>query len=73
MQNKNLTKKQHYVPQVYLRGFSPGEEMTYSFNLKTGIPKHKPIPIETVCYEKYLYEIKDSNGKIISDNYIENI
>ena len=23
MKDKNTTKKQHYIPQVYLRGFSP--------------------------------------------------
>lgn len=73
MQNKNLTKKQHYVPQVYLRGFSQDGKRVYPFDLKTGTSKQTPISIETICYEKYLYEIKDNNGKIISDNYIEKI
>ena len=73
MQEKTPTKKQHFVPQVYLRGFSQDKKRVYSFDLKTGIYKQTPIPIESVCYEKYLYEIKDVNGNPVIINLIEKI
>lgn len=72
MQVQNPTKKQHYVPQVYLRGFSQDEKCVYSFDLKTELPT-QPIPIESVCRENYLYEIKDGNNDFIYMNLMENI
>lgn len=80
---ENKTKKQHYIPQVYLRGFSPqykkgkGEKphkdkyRIYAYDLKKN-ESSQEIPIKSVCYEDYLYEIRNDEGGFISKNYLEN-
>ena len=65
------TKKQHYVPQVYLKGFSQDEKMIYRYDLAN--ESQKLVPISSVCYKKDLYEFKDEKGKKIASNYIEKI
>ena len=72
MQN-NITKKQHYVPQAYLRGFSVDGKRVFAFNNKTNKTYDSPIPIESICRKDYLYEIKNNKNKIITPNYIENV
>ena len=79
----NPTKNQHYIPQVYLRGFSPEylnknhkhiDERKYrifSYNLNKDEKVGNPIPVKSICYEKDLYEIKDNNGKAIFTNFLE--
>ena len=79
----NLTRNQHYIPQVYLRGFSPdylGEnrERTdeakfriYAYNLNKEEKVNNPIPIKSICLKKDLYEINDSNENIVSANFLE--
>jgi len=51
-------KKQHYVPQFYLRPFSHDGKMVYAYNLK-----HKkvfPVKIKNMCQENYFYcDVKD--------------
>ncbi len=77
--SKNVTKNQHYVPQVYLRGFSkdyepgikvPEKGRVYGYDLINRF-QSLDVPIESVCRETYLYEIKNDDGFIISPNYIE--
>ena len=80
---ENKTKKQHYIPQVYLRGFSPqykndggekldnGKYTIYAYDLKKN-ELSQAIPIKSICYEEYLYEIRNDEGKIVSENYLEN-
>lgn len=82
----NRTKKQHYVPQVYLRGFAPQYLKTDSE--KTKIAKSKygvfyydlrerkqseiAVPINSICFENNLYEVTGKSGEIVYDNRLEN-
>ena len=62
-QNNNITKKQHYIPQVYLRGFSPDylrkkEKVTaaekytiYCYALESEEQSKKAVPIKSICYK----------------------
>jgi len=80
---KNPTVKEHFIPQVYLRGFSPGYEIyrkdlvdkskftIYYFDLFEN-KQQKAVPIKSQCYEKNIYEVKNSEGNIINQNLIEN-
>ena len=72
MDIKNFTKKQHYVPQVYLRGFSGDSKRVWSYAVNS-IENGRCVPIESVCRENYLYEIKDNDGNWLTPNWIERI
>ena len=66
------TKKQHYVPQVYLKGFSSDEVHVYRNELnKDRIISSKLVPIESIFRKKYLYEIRDSNNSFVALNHVE--
>lgn len=83
LSSNNITIKQHYVPQVYLRGFSP--EYSRKKELRYPTEKHtiycyklgekdqlkRAIPIKSICYEKDLYELQDDSGQFIIGNYFE--
>ena len=73
MPEKQPTRDQHYVPQEHLRGFSQDHVSIYEFNIKMGAPIEIPVPIESICREKDLYEIRDSKGQIMNVNYLEDI
>lgn len=71
MEKLQITKRQHYVPQMYLRNFSV-DEKCYVFNPYIKIIEHKNI--RDICEENYLYEIRDNEGKFLfpdSKNEIE--
>lgn len=79
----DITKKQHYIPQVYLRGFSPEYEKDnksvpysrytiYCHDLNLEKQNYKAIPIKSICYRENLYEVTGSNGEIVHSNYLEN-
>ena len=72
MAETQITEKQHYVPQVYLQGFSQDGINVYEYNFKKAAPIPNAVPIESVCREKYLYEVRNRSGEIININYIEN-
>lgn len=65
------TVKQHYVPQVYLRGFSQDKKRIYRYDLKTYIQTSTPVPISSVCFQKNMYEFTDSKCKTLGVNYME--
>lgn len=71
MENKSLTKIQHYVPQVYLRGFSEDDTRVWSYSLES-MDSGKLVPIKSVCRKKDLYEISKDNGEIVAPNWLEN-
>ena len=54
---KQENKKQHYVPQVYLRNFSGEERFINTFDKQTG--KIYRSAINSVCCEENLYTIWD--------------
>lgn len=72
MANKSITKKQHYVPQVYLRGFSTNNKQIWSYTIDS-LDNGKYVPIESICRENYLYEVKDNEGNWLTPNWIEKI
>lgn len=72
---KNLTKKQHYVPQFYLRNFTSDDNKLWVFDRVK--KEYYFQTTKEVCCEKYLYETpwKDEDprlGKFILGNQIEN-
>ena len=71
MAYQNPTKKQHFVPIVYLKRFSPDEKQIYEYNLEEGAIK-VPVSIEDVCRENFLYEVRDNDGEIFNINFLEN-
>lgn len=72
MENKSFTKKQHYVPQVYLRGFSEDDTRIWSYSLDH-LDGGKLVAIKSVCYIKELYEIHKKDGGLVAANWIENV
>ena len=73
MPEKQITEKQHYVPQIYLQGFSQDGISIYEYNFKKAGPIQNAVPIESVCREKNLYEVRNPSGEIINTNFIENV
>ena len=82
MSVQNITKKQHYIPQVYLRGFSPeyndksreiphSRYTIYSYDLTKNTQLYEPVPIKSVCYKNYLYEVTGDDGEIVLPNHLE--
>ncbi len=80
---RQLTEKQHYVPQVYLRGFMPGylsASKTPSDTLNNSVYAHKLdddgwkqrlVPIRSICYSKNIYEVRNEENEIILPNFLE--
>lgn len=79
---KNITKKQHYIPQVYLRGFSPeyvnknneiplSRYTIYCHDLTKETQTNKAVPIKSICYKDYLYEVTGHDGEIVLPNHLE--
>ena len=77
-----MTKNQHYIPQVYLRGFSPEYEKgnksyhnsrytIYCYNLNAEKQNYESVPIKSICYSKYLYEVTGHSGEIVLPNHLE--
>lgn len=77
---KKPTKDQHYIPQVYLRKFSPDSEETvgkdkmriFRLPLDQSMDWIEKVPIKSQAYVKYLYEVYDNKDNMVSVNYIEN-
>ncbi len=76
------TVDEHYIPQMYLKGFStvktskkPNKETAYiwQFNVKSMQQTKVPVNVCNICFEKDLYEIRDNTGSIVAQNYIERI
>ena len=75
----NLTEKQHYIPQVYLRGFSPDNKVKekkdkyriYRNKINKEEQLNQLVPIKSICYEKKLYEVTGVDGNIVRQNYLE--
>lgn len=80
----NDTKKEHFIPQVYLRGFSPEYDLPnakaiprekyriYYYDLSTGF-QSEPIPVKSQCYINDLYEVYGKDNQIILLNHIEKV
>lgn len=82
----NRTRKQHYVPQVYLRGFAPQylnkcsensksskiKYCVFYYDLQERTQSNIAVPIYSVCFERNLYEVMGKSGEIVYDNRLEN-
>lgn len=66
-----LTHKQHYVPQVYLRGFSADKNSVFFLNLTSYESSKCAVPVESVCFKRDLYEAKNEHGGYVFENHIE--
>ncbi len=73
MAEEQHTKEQHFIPEVYLQGFSADSRFIYEYYIKADKPIDTRVSIESVCKEKYLYELRDQEGEIINPNYLEKI
>lgn len=72
MQKKQqITKDEHYIPRVYLRGFSADQNRLFAYRLKDGFQPPDPVSIRSICYEDNLYEIKNENDEIVAANHLE--
>lgn len=78
-----ITQKQHYIPQVYLRGFSPEYEKDnksvsysrytiYCHDLNSEKQNYNAVPIKSICYRENLYEVTGCSGEIVRPNHLEN-
>ena len=71
----NPTVDEHYVPRMYLRGFSEIKgEKAFICQFDTNMMRQTPtaVKVEDVCFEKNLYELRDGDGSYIAQNHIEN-
>lgn len=71
MSKQNPTRAQHYIPQFYLKHFSPDSKRIYQYNVRAGKQTPVSVPINSICFEKNLYEFQDSEGKIVKQNLLE--
>jgi len=66
----NITKKQHYIPQTFLKGFSNDGKTICRYDLVKK-KQQNCIPIKSVAYGEYLYEIRNKDGTFLNPNKIE--
>jgi hypothetical protein len=56
-------KKQHYVPQFYLKAFADKFNRLFVFN--KGAQKTRPAHVKEIAHENYFYKLPDELGKDI--------
>lgn len=66
----DYTVKQHFVPQTYLSEFAFDGIHTHVYDKKGEIAFGKSIPINSICYQKDLYELTQ-DGEYVSRNHFE--
>lgn len=66
-----LTHRQHYIPQVYLRGFSVDGVRVFFFDLTSCKSSGVAVPVKSICYEYDLYEAKNEQGDYLFANHVE--
>ncbi len=75
---ENYTVDEHFVPRMYLREFSEikkagknEQAFVWQYNLETMMQTSVQVNVKDICFEKNLYEIKNSDGSIVAHNTIE--
>lgn len=71
MAQNRPTTNEHYIPQCYLKQFCSDGQHIYQFDVLSGQQTPAPVPTKSVCYQKHLYEFKDSSGEFAYRNLIE--
>lgn len=66
-----LTHNQHFVPQVYLRGFSDDDIRVFYYDLTSCKSSRVAVPVKSICFEYDLYEAKNEQGDYLFANHIE--
>jgi len=58
-------KKQHWIPQGYLRGFTiEGEKsLIWQYDKSKGTAPEFPVSVRKICRRKHYYSQKDQNGR----------
>ena len=76
--DSEYSKWEHFVPRVYLKGFSEikkkkskEKSLTWAFNVKTMQPINCQVDIEDFCAEDNLYELRNKEGEFLARNTIE--
>lgn len=69
---EHITKKQHYIPQTFLKGFSADGKTICRYDIVNKKSQNN-IPIKSIATDEYLYEFKDLDGQIYDSNHIEKI
>ena len=74
------TVNEHFVPRVYLKGFSEvkvkskkEKALIWQYCLKSMRQIPTQVDVESVCADKNLYEFRNEKGEIIYTNMIENL
>lgn len=69
MDNLQITKKQHYVPEFLLKNFCSSDGKFAAYNIQYKSYSRKS-PAQ-VCYKDFLYETRNNNDEFILCNEIE--
>ncbi|MED1024220.1 DUF4238 domain-containing protein [Bacillus mycoides] len=70
-EKKDFVKKQHYIPRFSIKPFEITEGYCRTVILKTTPFKIMKMSTKNIMQEKYLYEVKDIDGKYVNRNKIE--
>ncbi len=73
MENQQITKNQHFIPQFYFREFSASEKGIYRHNVQLPNESSIWVSINDECAEKYLYEMLTDDGELLEPNKLEKI
>lgn len=73
MDREQITIHEHYVPQIYLQGFSSDKKTIYECRTTDLFQPPDVVTIRSICSEKYLYELKNEKGQLVWPNYLEKI
>ena len=74
-EKKQITRKQHYIPEMYLKNFTNERGKIWQYNLLHG--NYKPITPAQTAYAEFLYETKwrsspEGEERFALVNYLEN-
>lgn len=65
IKKQSITKKQHYVPRMYLRNFCIEGEKDKCFEYNPNTKSVRITNINNLCEERYLYEIRNEEGDFL--------
>ena len=71
MSKQKPTSAEHFIPQFYLKQFSPDNKFIYQYDVVAGKQTPVAVPIRSICFEKNLYEFQDNAGRFVYQNLIE--